>query len=148
MNCKDSEKPGAEPGRPPPLIPPALHPQIRAESPTPSGALFRRGEKTTHGRSSKKPTVGRQCDLPWVGKTTYSRFFSRALGDAPRDRLWNGFAGGGGRGPFGAYLRGRVSPFIREDDRGNFEGGADGRRGDNTRHGHGGTRGSLRGRAS
>ena len=25
----------------------------------------------------KEPTVGRTCDLPWVGETTYSRFFRR-----------------------------------------------------------------------
>ena len=30
-----------------------------------------RGQKTTYGRSSKKPTVGRSTDLPWVAKTTY-----------------------------------------------------------------------------
>ena len=38
-----------------------------------------RGQKTTYGRSSKKPTVGRSTDLPWVVKTTYRRsFFGRA----------------------------------------------------------------------
>ena len=31
------------------------------------------GQKTTYGRSSKKPTVGRLTDLPWVAKTTYRR---------------------------------------------------------------------------
>ena len=29
------------------------------------------------GRQKKRPTVGRRCDLPWVGETTYSRFFRR-----------------------------------------------------------------------
>ena len=27
------------------------------------------------GRLKKEPMVGRQCDLPWVGETTYSSFF-------------------------------------------------------------------------
>ena len=27
------------------------------------------------GRAKKGSTVGRRCDLPWVGETTYSRFF-------------------------------------------------------------------------
>ena len=40
-----------------------------------------RGQKTTYGRSSKKPTVGRSTDLPWVVKTTYRRSF---LGGARR----------------------------------------------------------------
>ncbi|ERJ70341.1 hypothetical protein HMPREF1556_01609 [Porphyromonas sp. oral taxon 278 str. W7784] len=31
-----------------------------------------------HGRSPKRPTVGRRCDLPWVVLTTYSRFFGRS----------------------------------------------------------------------
>ena len=31
----------------------------------------------TLGRGQKNPTVGRRCDLPWVVKTTYSRFFWR-----------------------------------------------------------------------
>ena len=36
--------------------------------------VLRRGEKGPYGRSSKKPTVGRDDDLPWVASTTYSRF--------------------------------------------------------------------------
>ncbi|ERJ72821.1 hypothetical protein HMPREF1556_00440 [Porphyromonas sp. oral taxon 278 str. W7784] len=28
-------------------------------------------------KGKKKPTVGRLTDLPWVGETTYSRFFRR-----------------------------------------------------------------------
>ena len=50
-----------------------------------------RGEKTTYGRSSKKPTVDRSTDLPWVAKTTYRRSF---LGGARRlclDGLESGF---------------------------------------------------------
>ena len=31
------------------------------------------GLKTTHGRSSKKPTVGRDDDLQWVASATYHR---------------------------------------------------------------------------
>lgn len=31
-------------------------------------------KKTTHGRSSLKPTVGRLTDLLWVAKATHSRF--------------------------------------------------------------------------
>ena len=36
--------------------------------------LAPKGQKTTHGRSSKKPTVGRDDDLQWVAKATYCRF--------------------------------------------------------------------------
>ena len=32
-------------------------------------------KKTTHGRSSLKPTVGRLTDLPWIAKATHSRSF-------------------------------------------------------------------------
>ena len=47
------------------------------------------GEKTTYGRSSKKPTVGRLTNLPWVAKTTYRRsllgsFREANLGDLER----------------------------------------------------------------
>ena len=45
----------------------------------PPGSVLQRGQKTTHGRSSKKPTVGRRCDLPWVVETTYSRSLKHAL---------------------------------------------------------------------
>jgi len=41
------------------------------------------GKKGPYGRSSKKPTVGRDDDLPWVAETTYSRFFS----PPPRARM-------------------------------------------------------------
>ena len=29
----------------------------------------------TYGRSSKKPTVGRTCDLPWVVEAIYRRLY-------------------------------------------------------------------------
>ena len=45
----------------------------------PSRRELQRGQKTTHGRSSKKPTVGRRCDLPWVVETTYRRSLKHAL---------------------------------------------------------------------
>ena len=32
-----------------------------------------------HGRSLKKPTVGRRCDLPWIASTTYHRFLKPPL---------------------------------------------------------------------
>ena len=34
-------------------------------------------EVGTTGEAKKGPTVGRSTDLPWVGETTYSRFFRR-----------------------------------------------------------------------
>ena len=37
------------------------------------------GHFATYGRSPKKPTVGRRCDLPWVASTTYSRFLLSPL---------------------------------------------------------------------
>ena len=37
---------------------------------------FERGEKRSTVGRRKKPTVGRRCDLPWVGQATYRRFFS------------------------------------------------------------------------
>ena len=48
--------------------------------------VLRRGEKGPYGRSSKKPTVGRDDDLQWIASTTYSRFL-----------------GGGIRGPYIIY---------------------------------------------
>ena len=41
---------------------------------------FREGQKTTHGRSPKKTTVGRLDDLPYIGQATYCRSFLRGLG--------------------------------------------------------------------
>ena len=43
------------------------------EEPPPSIGGEGEGQKTTYGRSSKKPTVGRLTDLPWVARTTYHR---------------------------------------------------------------------------
>ena len=34
-----------------------------------------RGQKGMHGRSPKKPTVGREDDLQWVASATYRRFY-------------------------------------------------------------------------
>ena len=79
MNCKDSEKPGAESGWSLPCIPLSLPPHGRKNLSPLRERASEGGEKTIHGRSSKKPTVGRQCDLQWVGKTTYSRFILEAL---------------------------------------------------------------------
>ena len=53
--------------------------------PHPSNFILWRGkaspsdevEKGALRGAKKKPTVGRRCDLPWVGETTYSRFFRR-----------------------------------------------------------------------
>ena len=50
-----------------------------------------RGQKTTYGRSSKKPTVGRSTDLPWVAKTTYSRFYLGGIRRFCLDGLESGF---------------------------------------------------------
>ena len=47
--------------------------------------LAPKGQKTTHGRSSKKPTVGRLDDLPWVAKATYRRF-PRGGANEPADK--------------------------------------------------------------
>ena len=49
------------------------------------------GQKTTYGRSSKKPTVGRSTDLPWVAKTTYSRFYLGGIRRFCLDGLESGF---------------------------------------------------------
>ena len=69
MNCKDSEKPGAEPGRPLPCTPLSLPPRIKEDSPTPLGTLSRRGKK--------RPTVGRLENLLWVVDATYRGSVSR-----------------------------------------------------------------------
>ena len=50
-----------------------------------------RGQKTTYGRSSKKPTVGRSTDLPWVAKTTYRRSFFGGARRLCLDGLESGF---------------------------------------------------------
>ena len=38
---------------------------------------FRWGRGARSQGVKKRSTVGRLCDLPWVGETTYSRFFRR-----------------------------------------------------------------------
>ena len=38
---------------------------------------FRWGQGARSQGVKKRSTVGRLCDLPWVGETTYSRFFRR-----------------------------------------------------------------------
>ena len=53
-------------------------------------ALGRR-QKTTYGRSSKKTTVGRSTDLPWVAKTTYRRSFFGGARRLCLDGLESGF---------------------------------------------------------
>ena len=50
-----------------------------------------RGQKTTYGRSPKKPTVGRSTDLPWVAKTTYRRSFFGGTRRRCLDGLESGF---------------------------------------------------------
>ena len=49
------------------------------------------GEKGPYGRSSKKPTVGFTCDLPWVVETTYSGFFLTPSEVALQQALWQGY---------------------------------------------------------
>ena len=44
---------------------------------TRSQSDFSEGQKGPYGRSPKKPTVGFEDDLPWVAKTTHSRFLFR-----------------------------------------------------------------------
>ena len=59
------------------------------EEPTPLLGGDWEGQKTTYGRSPKKPTVGRLTDLPWVAKTTHSRFYLgpfRRAKQSERDR--------------------------------------------------------------
>ena len=68
----------------------APNPEARHEPLPPSSLALSRarstsglaeGQKTTYGRSSLKPTVGRLTDLPWVAKATYRRsFFTPSAG--------------------------------------------------------------------
>ena len=44
-------------------------------------SLFRWGRGARSQGVEKRSTVGRLCDLPWVGETTYSRFFRRPTVD-------------------------------------------------------------------
>ena len=47
MNCKDSEKPGAEPGRPLPCIPPCLPPQgVRVRQAQPIATIISRSPES------------------------------------------------------------------------------------------------------
>ena len=39
-----------------------------------------KGQKGIYGRSSKKPTVGRDDDLPWVALAIYCRFYFGGIG--------------------------------------------------------------------
>ena len=58
---------------------------MRGKSPEETGvevllvrrSLFRWGRGARSQGVEKRSTVGRLCDLPWVGETTYSRFFRR-----------------------------------------------------------------------
>ena len=69
----------------------------------------RGGEKTTYGRSSKKPTVGRIDDLPWVGKATYRRSFFRPSEKGRKRALGSGLSMGRRVG-----RKSNRSPDIRE----------------------------------
>ena len=69
MNCKDSEKPGAEPGRPLPCIPLGLPPHGRKNHPS-----LREGAPEG---GKKRPTVGRRKNLLWVVDATYRRSVRR-----------------------------------------------------------------------
>ena len=63
----------------PPLLPTSM------DLPFPSliyygiGYAPREGEKGMHGRSSKRPTVGRLDDLQWVFGAIYGRSFLRCV---------------------------------------------------------------------
>ena len=61
------------------LFPPSVYLHCSSPPKPPSSSAGEdtyiiRHSKTTHRRSSIKPTVGRLTDLPWVARTTYSRF--------------------------------------------------------------------------
>ena len=63
----------------------------------------------TYGRSSKKPTVGRIDDLPWVGKATYRRSFFRPSKKGRERALGSGLSTGRRVG-----RKSNGSPDIRE----------------------------------
>ena len=79
------------------------------------------GEKTTYGRSSKKPTVGRIDDLPWVGKATYRRSFFRSVEKGRERALGSGLSTGrkveqkSNRSP---DIRERISGLPKRGERG------------------------------
>ena len=83
------------------------------------------GEEGTTGEAKKGSTVGRRTDLPWVGETTYSRFFRRptvgrfwgapsplfmraggGLRNSVRERVWEA----------GHYMRERSSWALLRSD--------------------------------
>ena len=78
-------------------------------------------EKTTYGRSSKKPTVGRIDDLPWVGKATYRRSFFRSVKKGRERELGSGLSTGrkveqkSNRSP---DIRERISGLPKRGERG------------------------------
>ncbi|ERJ71988.1 hypothetical protein HMPREF1556_01000 [Porphyromonas sp. oral taxon 278 str. W7784] len=53
-------------------------------------ASLRHPAKTTHGRSSLRPTVGRHHDLLYVFSTTYRRSFFTPREGAPEAGWWRG----------------------------------------------------------
>ncbi len=59
---------------------------------TPSIEGEGQGQKTTYGRSPKKPTVGRLTDLPWVVEATYRRSLLGSFREANLEGLeWASF---------------------------------------------------------
>ena len=80
-----------------------------------------KGEKTTYGRSSKKTTVGRIDDLPWVGKATYRRSFFRPSEKGRERALGSGLSTGqrveqkSNRSP---DIRERISGLPKRGERG------------------------------
>ena len=72
----------------------APNPEARHEPLPPSSLALSRarstsglaeGQKTTYGRSSLKPTVGRLTDLPWVAKATYRGSLLRGSKGSEKD---------------------------------------------------------------
>ena len=63
------------------LLHPAYFPSFEAHAVEGKGVALRRGAGGCSEEGKKEPTVGRKCDLPWVGETTYSRFFRRSTVD-------------------------------------------------------------------
>ena len=52
-------------------------PSLKAHSEEGKGVALRRGAGGCSEGGKKDSTVGRPCDLPCIGETTYSRFFRR-----------------------------------------------------------------------
>ena len=81
----------------------------------------RGGEKTTYGRSPKKPTVGRIDDLPWVGKATYRRSFFRPSKKGRERALGSGLSTGrkvGRKRSRSPDIRERISGLPKRGERG------------------------------